>query len=490
MKRLWVQLTLAFSLVVLITVGTIAVLADLTAGTAFRRYLSFSDSFPRQNQLDVLARHYRSNGGWHGVGAILDRGPRSPAARPRDRQDRERFLDRLNPRAHIILADAEDRVVFDSRDGQLDRRLTLEERAAAQDIVVDDQVAGRLVIALPVPRNALGPLEEAFVDQLRRLLFVAGLLACGLGVLLGLAFSKSLTAPLQRLVGASHAVAARDFSSRVTVGGSLEMVEVATAFNEMAAALERSERDRRNLVADVAHELRAPLAVMQGNLQAILDGVYDLDIGEVSRVYDETRLLSRLVDDLRELALADAGQLRLTLLPTDLRQVVLDTSDSLSLACEAFDVDLIIRIPDGLPPVLVDGDRMAQILRNLVLNALRHAQPGDSIAIKAADKGDLAVVTIIDTGEGIAPHDLPHVFERFWRADRARTRAANGMTGGGWDRATAGTGLGLPIAQSLVEAQGGRIWVESVLGEGAAFHFTIPLETRTAAVHVSARDAG
>jgi len=275
---------------------------------------------------------------------------------------------------------------------------------------------------------------------------------------------------LQRLAAAARAVADRDFGHRLEPEGSQELAEVAQAFNEMTSALQQSERHRQNLVADVAHELRTPLSVVQGNLQAILDDVYPLDKAEISRLYDETRLLGRLVDDLRELALADAGQLRLNLRPIDAAEVIHATVENLAVAAEAQEVDLLAQVPENLQAVEADADRLAQILRNLLLNALRHTPPGGSVTVAAAASGTVLEIVVADTGEGIAPQDLAHVFDRFWRADQARTRP-----GGPDKRWAGGLGLGLSVAQSLVQAQGGRIWAESVLGRGATFRFTLPL---------------
>ncbi|MBM4430127.1 MAG: HAMP domain-containing protein, partial [Chloroflexi bacterium] len=279
--------------------------------------------------------------------------------------------------------------------------------------------------------------------------------------------SRSLAAPLQRLAAAARALANRDFSSRVEVGGSAEVAEVSRAFNDMAAALEQAEVLRKNLMADVAHELRTPLSVLQGNLQAILDDVYPLDKSEVSRLYDQTRLLSRLVEDLRELALADAGKLHMNLQPTDLVQVLRTTCDHVIPAAESEGVTLSLQSPENLPVVRADPDRVAQVLHNLLVNALRHTPAGGSITVSASPLPEGVEITVADTGEGIAAEDLPHIFDRFWRADRWRARN---------ERWPVGSGLGLSIAQGLVRAHKGRIWAESTLGEGATLHFTLPLQ--------------
>jgi len=216
-------------------------------------------------------------------------------------------------------------------------------------------------------------------------------------------------------------------------------------------------------MADVAHELRTPLTVIQGNLRAILDGVYPLEREEIATLYDETRLLQRLVDDLRELALAEAKQLKLNLQPIDLRVLIDATINNFGTAAEAQQIALGANLPAELAPVQADGDRVGQVIRNLVGNALRHTLANGSITIDVTATSDQVRVQVIDTGEGIPPEDLPHVFDRFYRGDRSRARSSGG------------SGLGLAITKSLVEAMGGSIGVESRSGAGSTFWFTLPL---------------
>ena len=481
MNRLWVQLTLAFALVILVTVAAVAILADLTAGQAFRQYLSYTDIARFENLTDRLVEQYQATGSWEGIDDFLRQvrivsGPLPPPMM----EGRPGTIDWRDDRFQIILADADGRVVYEGPRGNPGRKLSRAERAAAQDLLLEGEVVGQVVVSRPAQSAIFGPLERIFVTRLRWLLVAGALLAGALGVLLGLAFSRNLTAPLRRLAHAAQAVANRDFSRRVEVEGSAEMSEVAQAFNEMTAALEQSELQRQNMVADIAHELRNPLSVLQGSLRAILDDVYPLDKAEISRLYDETRLLSRLVDDLRELALADTGQLCLDVQPTDVTQVIGATMESLALVAEARGVRLDTRAPVGLPAVHADPDRLAQVLRNLLINALRHTPVGGEVTVTAALSSDSMEIAVVDTGEGIAPGDLPHVFDRFWRADPARTRTGRvtpgrNLAGGEGARWAGGSGLGLSVAKSLVEAQGGRIWVESKPGQGSTFRFTLPL---------------
>jgi two-component system OmpR family sensor kinase/two-component system sensor histidine kinase BaeS len=240
----------------------------------------------------------------------------------------------------------------------------------------------------------------------------------------------------------------------------------------MATDLAEAERLRRNLVADVAHELRTPMSVLQGNLRAILDDVYPLERTEVASLYDETRLLSRLIDDLHELALAEAGQLPLHVQPVDPVDIIQTTVANMAVVAESEDVNLSVDLPDpgGLPLVQADPDRLAQVLRNLLANALRHTPTGGQVTVGAepsSDEPGFVQITVTDTGEGIAPEDLSCVFDRFWRADRSRSRDQSGIR--------AGAGLGLTIARQLVEAHGGRITVESAPGQGTRFAFTLPV---------------
>jgi signal transduction histidine kinase len=462
MNRLWVQLILAFTLVVLVAVGVIAVLIIRTTDTEFRQYITLSGMQASGSGMEQLVSYYESQGSWEGVDSLLGQGMFISWPGGVSMPALSRRPSPPGGQLDVTLADADGRIVYDSTGKAEGKRLTSGAKAQALPITQadDGEVIGYLLLSLPSDLSRLGQLEQQFLDRTRSILVIGAALAVGLALIMGALLSRSLTAPLRRLATAVRAVATGDLDQRVQVEGSTEMEEVALAFNEMTAALGSSEQQRQNMVADVAHELRTPLSVVQGNLRAILDDVYPLEKAEISRLYDETRLLNRLVDDLRELALADAGQLHLHLRPVDVAQVVQFTAESLGLAAEAQEVGLITQVSTGLPKVQADPDRVAQVLRNLLVNALRHTPSGGSITVSAAPAEDAVEIAVADTGEGIAGEDLSHVFERFWRADPARAR-------------TGGSGLGLSVAQSLVEAQGGRIWAESTPGLGSIFRFTL-----------------
>jgi two-component system OmpR family sensor kinase len=470
MNRLWVRLTLAFVLVTLVGVSTVALLANLSASRQFRYYLAHSGMMGQSNLTNDLAAYYERRDNWDGVEDVFGGmgGPMYPGwGRGQMRRGG----------ASTLLADEQGLIVYDSQGQRSGETLSRSERNLAIPIQAEGQTVGFL-LAIPPSGMQLQPQEQSFLDQVNRALLLAGALAGGLGILLGLGLSRGLTAPVARLTAAARRIAGGDLSQRVPETGSAEIAALGLAFNQMAADLEKAEGLRRNLMADVAHELRTPLSVLQGNLRAILDGVYPLEQAEIAAHYDETRLLSRLVDDLHELAQAEAGQLHLELRPTDLAEVIQTTVANLAVAAEAQEVRLTTDLANELPPILADPDRLAQIMRNLLSNALRHTPEGGQVTVSATYNGyrelngQAAVrIVVADTGEGIPPDDLPYVFDRFWRAERSRSFERDGPSAS----SGRGSGLGLAIARHLVQAHGGQIGVESEVGQGSRFWFSLPV---------------
>ncbi len=458
MNRLWVRLALAFALVTLVGILTASWLADRQVSTSFGRYLARTQTTDPALLAD-LSDFYARTGGWDDVDSILANvrgpgagpGPGGPGA--------GRGMGRGGP--PLTLADASGRIVYD-RFGRQGATVGRDELADATPITVHNRTAGYL-LALPGGWVDTNPPAQTFLDQVNRSLLQAGLVAGLVGITLGFVIARGLTAPLSRLARAARRISQGEFSQRVPVEGTAEIAEVAGAFNDMAGDLERAERLRRNMVADIAHELRTPLSVIQGNLQAILDGVYPLDKSEIAAVYDETLMLNRLVNDLRELAQAEAGQLGLDLQPTDVAPLIEAEAGLFAEAAQRQGVRLDVAIVSSLPQVLADAHRVRQVIHNLIGNALRYT-PDRGVITLAADHvaPGFVRVSVQDSGPGIAPEDLPYLFERFWRADRSRTRDQGG------------SGLGLAIARQLVEAQGGQIGVESTPGEGSLFWFTLP----------------
>jgi two-component system sensor histidine kinase BaeS len=286
-----------------------------------------------------------------------------------------------------------------------------------------------------------------------------------LAVRLAVRAFRGIAAPLAGVMNAADAVAEGDLSARVPEQHPGEFGRLAASFNHMVEELERSDRQRRNLTADVAHELRTPLHVIQGNLEGILDGVYEPTEEHLNATLDEARLLARLVEDLRTLSLAEAGQLPLHLEAVDVGELLADVRTSFSGQAEAAGIEVRIEMDASPLAVTADVGRIDQVLGNLMSNAIRHTPPGGTILLRAAPIEGGVRISVRDTGEGIPPDDLPYIFDRFWRGDRARTRGSG-----------TGSGLGLAIARQLVRAHGGRIGVESVWGRGTTFTLELPAE--------------
>jgi signal transduction histidine kinase len=268
--------------------------------------------------------------------------------------------------------------------------------------------------------------------------------------------------PMADILNGIDAVSRGDLSVRLDESGRGPFGTVMRSFNHMTAELERSEQQRRNMTADIAHELRNPLHIIQGNLEGMLDMVYEPTPEIIGATLEETRLLARLVSDLQTLSLAESGQLPLHKTNFLMADLLADVVTSFSASAAEQGVELAAEGGEGIQ-VSADYDRLDQVLSNLVSNALRHTSNGGIIRISAAKEVDALTITVEDSGEGISTEDLPYIFDRFWKGDRARTRDGSG------------SGLGLAIARQLVRAHGGSINVESRVGVGTRFIIKLPL---------------
>jgi two-component system OmpR family sensor kinase/two-component system sensor histidine kinase BaeS len=326
-----------------------------------------------------------------------------------------------------------------------------------------------------------------FFERILRGFLGAGLGLAAVLLLLAAFFSRRISNPLRNLTRAAHAVAAGDLTVRVPGDGVREIDTLAQSFNRMADTLAQADRQRRQLTADVAHELRTPLSIIKGRLEGMQDGVYEASPEQVAALLEETALLERLIEDLRLLALSEAGQLPLYPEEVNPTELLEDVADDFVAPARERGVALTLCVEPDLPDLQADPQRLAQVLSNLLGNALRHTPAGGEIVLRACRQAaggrrqeaggrhiaqnpesqalhSELLVEVSDSGQGIAPDDLPHIFDRFWRADRSRTRTSGG------------TGLGLAIVKQIVEAHGGAIWAASMLGQGTTVSFTLPLD--------------
>ena len=438
------RLLLSFVLVIAVALGMTAFFASRAANNQVERFKDRTETQRSERLTTMLSREYTQSKGWHGVQIMLEQVGELHSQR----------VVVVSP-AGLVLADSSRSMV-----GLPIRGYVKSERKLA---VVGP--AGRLGTILfnpePLAGEPAAPNSENNLPSINNFLIWSGILAAGLAIILTFFLSRRILAPAESLAAAARGLAQGDFTRRVDVRSRDEVGELGRTFNAMAEELERTEEVRRSLVADVAHELRTPLSNIRGYLEAIRDGLVKADEGTLDSMYEEVTLLTRLIEDLQDLALAESGQLSLYTQPCDLVELARKAVAAVQPQAEARSITVgTSALSDA--PVQVDPERISQVLRNLLVNAANYTSPGGSIhvGVYATEKG--IEVSVEDTGPGIPQEELPYVFERFYRVDKSRSRA------------TGGVGLGLTIAKRLVEAHGGRITVLSQEGKGSTFAFTLP----------------
>lgn len=454
-QRLWVRLLLGFMLVAVVAVGVVAILVNRTTTRQFEIYVSQGRQLRAERLAPEFAAYYAQRGSWAGVAEWM--ATQELAQGGGRGQGWGRGAGAGSSADRLLLADAGGRVVADSQAELAGQQLSDLELAVGVPVEVAGQQVGTLLAA--AEGTVHESLESEFLRQVNQSLVWAGLAAAVLALALGLWLARQLTAPLRALTQAAHRLAEGQ-TPQVKVSSQDEIGELGQAFNQMARSVTRQEMLRRNMMADIAHELRTPLTVIRGDLEALLDGVFEPTPETLASLQEETLLLSRLVDDLRALAQAEAGQLALEREPTDLADLLRGVVASFDLQAESQNQVLRLDLDAGLRPVDADPQRVRQIVANLVSNALRHAPDCGLVVVSAVQQPARVQISVSDNGPGIAPEDLSHVFDRFWRGGKPRVE---------------GSGLGLAIARELVRAHGGEIWVESEKGKGSAFFFTLPV---------------
>ena len=324
--------------------------------------------------------------------------------------------------------------------------------------MVAPMIAGMPIVG-PAP---LLEREQGFVSAVTGSLLVGVLVGGAVAVVLAMVFARGILRPIGALTFAAQRMEQGDLSQRVRVDSRDEIGQLAHAFNAMADGLARTDQLRRAMVTDVAHELRTPLTNLRGYLEAVRDGVTEPRPEVIDSLYEEAMLLSHLVDDLQDLTLSEAGQLTLRREPVALEGVLAAAAQAMQPRAQDKGVDMLLESESGLPLVDADPQRVGQVVRNLLANALTHTPAGGAIHLGARHAGDVVTIDVRDTGSGIEPEHLPNVFERFYRGDASRTRA------------TGGAGIGLAVVKQLVEAHGGEVAVISTPGTGSRFSFTLP----------------
>ncbi len=441
---------LAITVIVLVVaVGTVAFFASQSTSTEFRRSLQGILDYPSLNtdsKINAISKLIATRGGertiWEELQVLLEGMERSS-------------------RARYVVADLDGRVIADSTGNLIGDQINTDLSKPFAAFLIEKKPV--LAYLVPLETNNLVTIESDFNTSVNRSLIIAIALAGMVGLLLTYLLSRSILKPVDELINAARAMEKGDLSQRVTVSSKGELGELAHAFNAMAEGLTRLEQLRQNMVTDVAHELRTPLSNVRGYLEALRDGVMEPTPETIASVYEEAMLLNRLVDDLQELAMAEAGQLKLVCQPVDIREVIDKSVQSLKSRAIEKEVSLERDLPDDLPLVEADAERLGQVLRNLMKNAIVNTPSGGKITIQARTVESQVEVSVQDNGTGISAEHLPYVFERFYRADQSRARS------------TGGAGLGLAIVKQLVEAQGGQVAIDSQVDAGTRVSFTSPI---------------
>jgi signal transduction histidine kinase len=482
------KLFLVFLAVVVVTIGAISLFISTSVSTQIQHYEYGRRGEQMMRMRELLLRHYLARQDWEGVQSSVEQMGQLYGWRVR-------VVD-ING---VVVADSSKSSLGQKLDvSAFARRWTMGEPRGEPPgemserpplflpifLSAGDRVQrlGYLVVEpgnMPAPRMppAAWRVWEERIAELRNSIILAvvwgGLVGIGLALLLAFFLSRRITAPVQSLASAARNLGKGDFSQRAAVKSRDELGELASTFNSMAAELEKADKLRRELVADVAHELRTPLSNIKGYLEGIQDGVVRPDEATIKLIYEEVELLSRLVDDLHELALAESGGLGLEKQVCDIRDIVQDVAGAMGYQIANKRLKLRLDLPESAALALVDAHRIGQVVRNLLSNAINFTPEGGEIAVSVKCTKDEVVVSVADTGPGIPQEELPYIFERFYRVDKSRSRA------------TGGSGLGLTIARRLVEAHGGQLEVESELGKGSVFTVKLPAYTGDGGTTVS-----
>jgi len=468
-----------FLLVIAIGALVISILVSRATQNAFSIYTTRSGQVWAQRLAPVLADYYAQNGSWQNVNGVLQDGLVSIDPSGMMMGNGQGPGRGLGFRAgagmmgqRLILVDRQGIVVGDTQNEWIGKQISPSEMKNGEQVTVNNDQVGTLLVT---PNNIAGAGTPAgeFLVSVKQSIVTSVVFAGIIAMILGAVLFFQITAPLRELKKAAVSIAHGDLNQRVAIHSHDELGELGQAFNHMAESLADAEMQRQHLVADVAHELRTPLAAIQATLEGMQDGVLPLDDEQVAALHSETMLLNRLVGDLRLLSLAEAGQLKLELSDTDLGDLIQQVVDRIKSQANQKNITLETNIPDHLPGIKVDSDRITQVLNNLIGNALRYTPEGGTITIWAellAGIPQSIQVSVTDSGPGIDSEALPRVFDRFYRGDKSRTRASGG------------SGLGLAIVKQLVETHGGVVEAASPVFQsgdqpayGTQISFRLPL---------------
>jgi len=443
----------SFGLVILIALGTVAAVTRYTTEQEVQTFFRHGGQMAVENLVDSLEYYYEQNGSWQNVdevfrtGAGRGRGPRSGIS---------------NASEDHILVDQAGIVQYSLEQTELGNKLSNADLSSAISLEVSNTVVGYLL-----PEGGIPELPDNFeallLERVNRASLLAALISGGLAVLLALILSAIILKPVRSLTAAAKNMAAGDLSQRVSIPDKGELSMLGEAFNQMSQSLQDAETRRQSLTADIAHELRNPLAIQRAHIEALQDGLYPLDQDNLKLIAAQNHQLTGLVNELRTLALADAGELVLNKRPINLVKVCRETAARFEPQAKSKNIQIIEQCDSETLIVEADKERLQQIHDNIMQNGLRYTPEGGAITLSLHRQEHRAVFEIHNSGPHISEEAMAHLFERFYRGEKAR------------DRASGGTGLGLAIARKLAEGHGGTLSCENHPEGGVVFRLTLPV---------------
>ncbi|MDD2921695.1 MAG: ATP-binding protein [Anaerolineales bacterium] len=433
--KLTTKLILAILVVSLFSTGVIALFTRISTNREFNRFVS--DKY-KSELVSQIAKYYQEKQTWDGVEALFDR---------------DRFNADLDRRLFFSIADTSGNILVAGENHRIGEKIKAGELNAGAKIQVEEKTVGVLIINAPPNRN---PLEDQFIHRINNSILLGAIGTIILAFILGAILSRTITRPIRELTKATHEIANGKFDQQVPVRSRDEIGDLAASFNKMNDDLARSLNLRKQMTADIAHELRTPLSLIIGHAEAVHDGVLPPSAENFEIIREEAERLENLVNDLRTLSLADAGELSAEFQPVEINKFLSDIQSHYLIPFSSRRVTLDLEAAPVFLQANLDPIRFSQALTNILDNALRHTPEGGRVVISAKQIGDEIEIAIADNGEGIAPEEAARIFDRFYRTDESRTR----------DHDAGGSGLGLAITKSIIEMHKGKIWAESEKGKG------------------------
>jgi len=453
MRSISTKLIVAFLSIGVVSVAVIFITARWNTRQEFINFLSDQS---QSNIASDLANYHQQNGSWEGVEFIFVRN----SERPSQGMGPGPHMTMMQP---FALTDKDGIVLVANGRYNVGEKISEDELSQGERIIQNEEVVGILIpLGNPFQGN---PRELEFIERTNLTLLYGALIGAAIALLLGIFLSRTITRPIRELTQATHAVSEGDLTQRVEVRSKDELGELGNAFNKMSAELSRSINTRKQMTADIAHELRTPLSLILGHAEAVHDGVLPPTKENFEIIREEAARLDHLVDDLRTLSLADAGELSINLQTIELGQLLQEVASLYKVQMQKKNISFDLDIAPHLPKLKLDPGRMTQVVTNILDNALRHTPENGQIVLSAKQSNDGVEIAVQDNGPGLPPEDAKRIFERFYRADSSRQRDGSGQSG---------SGLGLAIAKSIIQAHDGQLSAESEPNKGLKVIISLP----------------